>query len=468
MDYMEILKLLGVLLLVAGNAFFVGSEIALTSARRSKIQQLADIGNRSARIVQILHKEPERFYSVTQVGITIVSLGLGAIGIIAITDVAEPAIDFAVVHLSALVPPESAHVVAHTAAEVFAFIFISFLHIVGGELAPKVYAFHNAEALSLEVSRAINFLYTVFFGVIWFLNQASNGLLRLFGQRDLTSPAGGHFSISGEELRTILMASEREGVLNPEATKMIRGVFELEELTVADVIVPRVDVVGLPVEISVGEALAVARKNKHTRYPVYEGSIDKVVGLLLIKDLLDAIDAVEARNAPIRALMRPVFIIPETQQLDVLLAQFKENRQQMAVVIDEYGGTAGIVTLEDILEEIVGELDDEYSTSEMFVRGQDGKTLVNAMAEIDELTAELEFPFPEGDYNTLAGLMYAHLARVPQVGDSVELPGCRLTVTAMEESRITEVAFVRIQEQQPDGQDDGVEGEQDDLSADHA
>jgi len=153
MDYMEILKLLGVLLLVAGNAFFVGSEIALTSARRSKIQQLADIGNRSARIVQILHKEPERFYSVTQVGITIVSLGLGAIGIIAITDAAEPAIDFAVVHLSMLVPPESAHVVAHTTAEIFAFIFISFLHIVGGELAPKVYAFHNAEALSLEVSR---------------------------------------------------------------------------------------------------------------------------------------------------------------------------------------------------------------------------------------------------------------------------------------------------------------------------
>lgn len=159
MDYVDVLKLFGVLLLVAGNAFFVGSEIALTSARRSRIQQLADIGNRNAKIVQILHNEPERFYSVTQVGITLVSLALGAIGIVAITQAAEPAIDFVVVHLSMLVPPESAHVVAHTSAEVFAFIFISFLHIVGGELAPKVYAFHNAETLSLGVSRTINFLY---------------------------------------------------------------------------------------------------------------------------------------------------------------------------------------------------------------------------------------------------------------------------------------------------------------------
>ena len=138
----------------------------------------------------------------------------------------------------------------------------------------------------------------------------------------------------------------------------------------------------------------------------------------------------------------------------------------MAVVIDEYGGTLGIVTLEDVLEEIVGELDDEYSTSEMFVHGQDGSTLVNAMAEIDELTDELEFPFPEGEYNTLAGLMYAHLARIPQVGDAVELPGCRLTVTAMEENRITEVAFVRVREE-PEASE-GVEDEEGGLSADRA
>ena len=444
MDYLELLKLLGVVLLVAGNAFFVSSEIALTSARRSRIQQLADTGNKSARIVQVLHNEPERFYSVTQVGITIVSLALGALGVVAVTEAAEPAIDFVVVHLSTLVAPESAHVVAHTSAEVFAFIFISFLHIVGGELAPKVYAFHNAETLSLGVARSINILYNIFFGAIWFLNKASNGLLWLFGQRDLTGPGGGHFSISGEELRTILTASERDGVLNPEATRMIRGVFDLEELKVIDVIVPRVDVIGVANTMTVAEALAVIRENKHTRYPVYDGSLDKVVGMLLIKDLLADIETPEGMAKPISGFIRPVVFVPEAQQLDLLLARFKESRQQMAVVIDEYGGTAGIVTLEDILEEIVGELDDEYTTSEMFVRDPSGNIVIDAMVEIDELSAEVGFPFPEGDYNTLAGLMFEHLARIPQVGDSIELPGCRLTVIAMEENRIVEVGFVRV------------------------
>jgi len=446
MDVLEILKLVGVVVLVAGNAFFVGSEIALTSARRSRIQQLADVGNKRARIVQILHGEPERFYSVTQVGITLVSLALGALGVVAITEAAEPAIDFVVMHLSSLVPPASAHAFAHTAAEIFAFFFISFLHIVGGELAPKVYAFHNAESLSMGVAPVINGLYSLFFGVIWFLSKASNALLRAFGQGQLTGAGGGHFSISGEELKTILMASEREGVLNPEATRMIRGVFDLEELKVVDVIVPRVDVVGLPAEITVADALAVVRENKHTRYPVYEGSLDKVVGMLLIKDLLADIETPEARQKPIAAFIRPVVFVPEAQPLDDLLTRFKESHQQMAVVIDEYGGTAGIITLEDILEEIVGELDDEYVPMETVALDPAGNILIDASTDIDEVSSRVDFPFPGGDYNTLAGLMYAQLGRIPKVGESVELPGCRLTVTGMEENRITEVGFARVRE----------------------
>jgi CBS domain containing-hemolysin-like protein len=453
MDYLEIVKLLGVLALVAGNAFFVGSEIALTSARRSRIQQLADLGNRNAKTVQLLHKEPERFYSVTQVGITLVSLALGALGVVAVTQAVEPGIDFVAMHLTTFFEPAHAHAFAHTAAEIFAFIVISFLHIVGGELAPKVYAFHNAETLSLGVGGIINFLYGMFFGVIWFLNRSSNFLLRLFGQRDIAGGGlrGGHFTISGEELKTILAAGERDGVLNPEATKMIRGVFDLEELKVVDVLVPRVDVIGVPADMTLRDLLPVIRENKHTRYPVYEGSLDKVVGLLLIKDLLGDVALPEAQARTVATYMRPVFVVPEAQPLDGLLAEFKKTRQQLAVVIDEYGGTAGIVTLEDILEEIVGDLDDEFSTSEMIVRDPSGRAVIDAGIDIDELSDEVEFPFPEGDYNTLAGLMYEHLSRVPAVGDSVALPGCRLTVTEMEENRITEVAFERIVT--PDGEE---------------
>jgi len=444
MDYMELLKLAVILLLVAGNAFFVASEIALTSARRSKIQQLVDLGNVNAKTVHLLHQKPERFYSVTQIGITLVSLALGAVGIVTITEIAEPAIDYATTHLSMLIPPESAHMVAHTTAEIIAFVFISFLHIVGGELAPKVYAFHNAEKLSLAVGRIINSLYKVLFGVIWLLTHAANGLLRLFGQRDLVGPSGGHFSISEEELRTILMASEREGVLNPEETQMIRGVFDLDEQKVADVMVPRIDIIAIPSDSTVSDTLKVARKHKYSRYPVYEGTIDKVVGMLLIKDLLEHVETAEARSLKISEIMRPAYVVPETKPLDLLLAKFKENHQQMAIVMDEFGGTEGMVTLEDIVEEIVGDVDDEHSVTEKFITNQGDEILIDARVEMDELCDNIEFPFPEGDYNTLAGLIYAHLARVPKVGDTVDLPGGRLTITAMDGNRITQVSFIRV------------------------
>jgi len=453
MDYIELLKLTVILLLVAGNAFFVGSEIALTSARRSKIQQLVDLGNRNAQAVQLLHRQPERFYSVTQIGITLVSLALGAIGITTITGITEPGIDYMATHLSAIIPPSSAHSVAHTVASIFAFIFISFLHIVGGELAPKVYAFHNAVKLSLAVGRIVNQLYRLLFGVIWLLTHASNGLLRLFGQHNLVGPAGGHFSISEEELRTILMASEREGVLNPEETQMIRGVFDLDEQKVADVMVSRISIIALSADSTVGDSLAVARDSKHSRYPVYEDNIDKIVGMLLIKDLLDYVETDEGRSMEIKKIMRPAYIVPETKPLDLLLAKFKENRRQMAIVMDEFGGTAGMVTLEDIIEEIVGDVDDEYSVTEKFITNKGDVTLIDARVEMDELCSNIEFPFPEGDYNTLAGLIYAHLARVPEVGDMVELPGGRLTITVMDGNRITQASFIRVSDNMEDESD---------------
>lgn len=191
MDPYVFVKLLAIFLLIAGNAFFVASEIALTSARRSRIQHLSEHGDSAAKIVKILHAEPERFYSVTQIGITLMSLALGAIGIATITTILDPLINFVIEHLSVIVPRPSAHYVAKTSAQIIAFIFISMLHIVGGELAPKVYAFHKPVRTSLAVARTINGLYHLLSSVIWLLNYASNGLLRLFGQKDLASPIEG-------------------------------------------------------------------------------------------------------------------------------------------------------------------------------------------------------------------------------------------------------------------------------------
>jgi len=449
MESFIFIKLLAIILLIMGNAFFVGSEIALTSARRSRIQHLAEKGDKAALLVQTLHAEPERFYSVTQIGITLMSLGLGAIGISTITALLNPIIDFVVVHMSLIIPPSSAHYAARTTAQVFAFLFISALHIVGGELAPKVYAFHKPVRTSLAVSRTISFFYRLLSSAIWFLNTASNGLLRLFGQKDIASPVKGHLSISEEELRTILVASESEGILDPEETAMIQGVFDLEEHSVDEIMTPRTTIVGLRKDVTLGEFLRTfQQQERHHRYPVYDTDIDNIVGILSIKEVLNHLSpqsVSQESDLPVSEMMLPPYVVPETNSLSSLLADFKAERQQMAIVIDEFGGTAGLVTLEDILEEIVGEYEDEFSSVSKLIKtkGKDGKILIDPSIYLEDLEKMIEFCFPVGDYKTLSGLIYKHLERVPEIGDTVQLPGCKITVESMDRHRISQVSFER-------------------------
>ena len=448
MDTILWVKLGVIMLLVMGNAYFVGSEVALTAARRSRIKQLADTGNKSAKYVQILHNEPERFYSVTQIGITMVSMGLGAIGIVTIEHLVDPWFEAASHWFG------EGHVVvgiAHTGAYVFGFAFISFLHVVAGELAPKVLAFHKAESISMAVAWSINGLYKLFRWVIWVMEKSSNGLLWLFGQRDLSGGHGGHFSMSEDEIRTILSASEREGVLNAEETKMIRGVFDLDEHRVRDAMVPRTDISAVSMDAKVGEVLKLFNEGHHARYPVYEGHIDNMVGVVAIKDLLLSLaedGSTEGSPNPIRNMsisdvMRPAYMIPATKSLSDLLKEFKRTRQQMAVVLDEYGGTAGVITLEDILEEIVGEYADEFTPHRYrYVKKLSGSQyVIDAGIRVSELEPLVDFPFESGDYVTLGGLVYHALGRIPELGEVVELEGGRLEVLEMDKHRITKVLF---------------------------
>ena len=453
MDTFILIKLVGIILLVMGNAYFVSAEIALISARRSRVHHLAQKGDSSAKLVQLLQSEPERFYSVTQIGITLMSLGLGAIGISTITVMLKPLIDLGVLLLSNIVPPSSAYYAAKTTAQVFAFLFISALHIVGGELAPKVYAFHKPVRLSLAVARSINLLYRIFSSVIWLLNHASNALLRLFGQKDLAAPKGGHLSISEEELRTILVASESEGILDSEETAMIQSVFDLEEHSIAEIMVPRTQIVGLNKDITIQEFLEIYRHERHHRYPVYDTDIDNIVGILSIKEVLNRLSLDEgAREVelPISEIMLPPYVAPETKSLRSLLTEFKVQKRQMAIVIDEFGGTAGLVTLEDILEEIVGEYEDEFSDVPKYLkdRDQDGKMLIDPVINLEDLEESIQCSFPDGEYKTLAGLIYKHLDRVPKIGDTVKLPGCIITVASMDRHRIAQVSFERTQDDQ--------------------
>ena len=449
MEPLLIVQLIVVLLLVLGNAFFVGAEIALTSARRSRIQQLADRGHGAARIVQQLHAQPERFYSVTQVGITLVSLGLGAVGIVTVTKFLQPALEFVMTRSGGVIPLGNAQHVADVTANVLAFLIISYLHIVGGELAPKVYAFHRPVHVSLLVARPVNVLYRTLAWAIWLLNASATALLWMFGQRQMDGPGGGHFSISEEELRTILAASEQEGVLKPHETKMIHGVIDLDEQTTHDLMVPRTQIVALPHTATISEALEVFRESKHSRYPVYLDTIDTIIGTLFIKELLESIDprgGPASLERPITEIMRPPYIVPETKPVNLLLARFKSKRQQMAIVADEYGGTSGLVTLEDILEEIVGEFDDEASLQTKLIRRttEDGSYYVDPAARLDDLGAQIGYEFEFASYNTVAGLIYHHLGRVAEAGDRIELPGLEVTVEAMDGHRLLEVCVKKV------------------------
>ena len=438
-----------ILLFVAGNAFFVGSEIAISSARRSRIKQMAEMGDKNAKIVEKLHNEPERFYSVTQVGITLVSLGLGAVGMETISTMMDSSF---VAVFSLFGDSEALTKAAHTSSYVFAFIVISFLHVVAGELAPKVLAFHKAEKISMMVGWMIDLMYVIMKPLIYVMKLSSNGLLWMFGQRDLAHGGEGHFTMTVEEIRMILSASEKDGMLEPEETQMIRGVFDLDERTVRDAMVPRTQISGLESKDTLADALRMFRDVPHAPFPVYDDSIDHVVGIVAIKELLSVM-AESSRETLEDVSQRPViefakdpYIVPNSKTLSELLKEFKRTRQQMAIVIDEYGGTEGVITLEDILEEIVGDYEDEFTHQRRRVRKLEGSQYeIDASMRVSDLSPLVGYPFPEdAEYVTLAGMIYKQIGRVPKIGEVIEIPSARLVVLEMDKHRITRVRFEDI------------------------
>lgn len=462
MDWVLIGKLFLILFLIAGNAFFVGSEIALTSARRSRINQLAGSGSKAAKIVQVLHDQPERFYSVTQIGITLVSLGLGAIGIVTMNQVMFPGFQLA---FGLLGESEKIVKLTHTVSYIFAFVVISYLHVVAGELAPKVLAFHKAEAMSLSVARIINGLHAILRPLIWFMNHSSNGLLWLIGQRELIENGEQHFSITGEEIRTILSASEQEGVLDPQLTKMLRGVFNLDEHTARDAMIPRTEVEAIPHTAVVADVLTLFKEELRERYPVYETTMDNIIGIVSVKQLLNSMAAaekpkriVETLALPVADVMMPAYYIPDTMPLKTLLKDFTSNRRQIAIVMDEYGGTEGLITLEDILEEIVGDYEDEFTPRHRHIKMEDRRHYkISAGVRVTELEHKLNYPFPTGDYVTLGGFINHRLGRIASVGDQIQLEGACLEVLKMDRHRIVKVLFEFQEAEAPEEPDKPID-----------
>ncbi|MEO5332617.1 MAG: hemolysin family protein [Magnetococcus sp. YQC-5] len=441
------LKLVLIFFLILGNAYFVGAEVAITGARRSKIRQLAEMGNKGAMRVQELHQEPERFYSVTQIGITIVSLGLGAIGMDTLALIMDPWFEALFSKFGS--SPELMKT-AHLTAYIIAFMIISFFHVVGGELAPKILAFHKAEAVAMAVSWSVNMQYIIWTPVIWAMKHASNFLLWTWGQGDLIGSHGEHFTMTQEEIRTIITAaSEGAGVLQPEDTKMIHGIMDMGERTVRTAMVPRTDIFAFAKDATLLEALTKFRDVPHARYLVYENNLDNIIGYVAMKELLSVL--AEAKDTPmndqpISEYVHPCYIVPNSKRLRDLLKEFKANRQQLAVVIDEYGGTEGIITLEDILEEIVGDYEDEFTQRARRIKKIDhDQFMIDASMRISELGPVLNYTFPDiDDYSTIGGLIYHQLGRVPIVGDTADLNKAHLEVMEMDNHRITKVKFQHI------------------------
>jgi len=434
--------------LVAMNAFFVVAEFALVSVRRSRIEELVAQGNSLARVVRHAIADPDRFIAATQLGITLASLGLGWIGEPAFADLIRPA-------LTALRAPWD-EVVVHSIASALAFVVITFLHVVLGELAPKTVALQFPERASLLVARPIVLTENIFRPAIWLLNGAGNGLLKLFGLRR----ASGHQQVhSVEELKYLVRESQAGGVLEPRQEEMLRKVFEFSDRQVSEVMIPRNEVQGIEQDASIQELLRIFSQASHARFPVYREDLDEVVGVVQIKDVLLALadDPLQAA-APLAPLVRQALFVPETLAVADLFSQMRSTRNQMAIVLDEYGGTAGIVTMEELVEEIVGQMSDELVKVEAPVVRVDESTVeLDAQLRVDEANDRLGLSLPgHEDYETVAGLILYQLQRIPVPGDELRVGELTLTIVEMQGNRIEKVRIERTAERHKDGQRDSI------------
>lgn len=433
---LTVLYIFIVALLVLANGFFVASEFSLVGVRRSRIQSLATAGNRRARRLLGLLDDLNAYISATQLGITMASLALGWIG--------EPA--FA--HL--LEGPLAGRVSEawlHTIAFTLAFTFITFLHIVIGELAPKTLALERTERIALAVSYPLQLFYKLFRWPIKLLDWAGTRTVRLFGLHS----TGEHASIyTADELRQLIEASHKSGHLESEEKKLINRVFDFADTTVREAMIPRAAVSALRITATLENARDAFRNLGYSRLPVYRETIDNVVGVLFRRDLEPYLED-RTLTFDLESLLHAALFIPETSKLGAVLKEMQRTRAHLACVVNEYGGMEGIITLEDLLEEIVGEINDEFDEELREQIVKDGDTYVlDGMLAVRDANRTLKLKLPERtNYTTLAGFLMDHAGHLLAAGESIEYNGSRFTVERMERRRIRRVRLVRLPSEQP-------------------
>lgn len=431
--------LLAVFTLVFINGFFVAAEFSLVGARRTRISQLASEGNVNAKAAENAIEHLDSYIAATQLGITLASLGLGWIGEPAIAHLFEP-----LLHL--VLPPESVETVGHTITLVLGFALVTVLHIVLGELAPKAIALQRPEGTAIIVSRPATWFMRIFRPVILLMNAIGNGVVRMIG----FEPAGGHSQVhSSEELVMLIHSSREAGLLKENEERLLRRVFDFSDIYVQEVMQPRTEVDALPIDIALPDLLQKIRELHHSRYPVYTDSVDNITGILNGKDMLDHLienpQLLTNHEAEfnLRPLLHDPLYVPETLSVDKVLERMQQVNMHLAVVLDEYGGVAGIATMEDILEELVGEVNDEFDNEP--VSPALDRNILDGMMSITAAEERLGDLKEDVLSNTLGGYVSEQLERIPEVGDQVNFGAYRLTVVEMDGLRVSRIRFNRIE-----------------------
>jgi putative hemolysin len=437
-------ELLVIVVLTLLQGFFVSAEISIISIRRSRLDQLAEEGNRRARRVRRLKDDPGRFLAVVQLGLTVLGFFASA---------------YAAVNLSTKLAESLATIpaIGPGAADGLALLIVTILlalfTIVFGELVPKSIGLAYAERLAMLLAGPVEWIARLFGPIVWFLTRVTSGITRLLGVR-MSSEA----RMTAEELKLIVERGGEQGILEAEEEQMINAVIELGDRRLHEVMVPRIAIVALPVSATLDEAIDLIVEEGHSRVPVYDESVDEVLGILYAKDLLPVLKIGADARPTVRSLLRAPLFVPESMSIDDLLHEFQRRKVHIAIVLDEYGGTAGLLTIEDLLEEIVGEIQDEYDVEEpMIVRLSPDEARIDGRVDVDELSETFEITIPledEDEYDTVGGLIFHRLGHVPRPGDEVRLDGLKLTVETTDGRRVGKVLAVRMRDPDDDQSDE--------------
>jgi len=435
-------ELIAVGVLILLNAFFVAAEYGLVTARRTRIIELHHEGNRRARDVLRITGDPPRFIAAMQLGVTLTSLGIGALGEHALAHAFDAWL-------------------ATALAIAIAYLILTFFHVVIGELVPKGVALGHSEGTALFVSAPVRAFFILARPLIWVLQESTELVLRWLGQE----PPGAEGQVHSEaELRMLVSQSTEHGEIEEQEQEMLYKVFDFADKEAADVMVPRPEVVALSIDLPPEQCLEAVMDSPYTRYPVYRETLDDVVGILHVRDLFSALRERGMAEVKVEELVRPAHIVPETKDLAALLTEFRRTNQHMAIVVDEYGEMEGIVTLEDLLEEIVGEIEDEFDLPDESVEQVDDDTIhIDGTFPIDDFNERFRTDLPAEDYHTMAGFVFGMLGRAPEVGDDVSHDGMRFDVLEVDGSRIDKLAVTferrRDQRERDVGERDELEAE---------